>query len=220
MGGISSSSRVLELMHNAQKGVYGDNMESYQTASLPLCGFLLHNLPSKVSDRNDIDQIQYVYLRELEAYIPLIFTNRHPRHVAFWNPMLRVEDYTIQRDDVTLTMSISNVASMVHIDTDVRAFELLKVVICTVDNNCVTTTMGGGANNSSRKDIVDSISNRHRFAIVNFWRNIDLRRVGNTPLEILYKRINLRYHFQQQGEACFHTSILIQTTASGTHIFQ
>jgi len=73
----------------------------------------------------------------------LIFADRQPRHVAFWNPMLRVEDYTIQRNDATSTMSTSNVASMIHIDTEIRAFKLLEVGIGTVENNCVTTTMGG-----------------------------------------------------------------------------
>ena len=57
--------------------------------------------------------------------------------------MLRVEDYTIQRNDVALTMFTSNVTSMVHIDTDVRVLKLLKVVIGTVKNNCGMTTMGG-----------------------------------------------------------------------------
>jgi len=57
--------------------------------------------------------------------------------------MLRVEDYTIKRNDATSTMSTSNVASMVHINTDIRALELFEAVIGTVENNCVTPTMGG-----------------------------------------------------------------------------
>jgi len=199
---ISSSSRVLELIYDAQKGIYDDNLESYQTASLPLCGFLLRNSPSKCSDWSNINQIKHVYLRELEAYIYLIFADRQPRHVAFWNPMLRVEDYTIQCNTITSTMSTLNVASMARIDTGVRAFNLLKVVIGTVENNCVTATIGG-TNNYSRKDIVDLISDGHCFAIVNFWWNIDPRPVGSAPLAILYKSIYLCCHCQQQGKDRF-----------------
>jgi len=72
----------------------------------------------------------------------LIFADRQPRHVEFWNPMIRVEDYMIQHDDGAFTMSTSNVTSMVHINIDVRAFELLKVVIGMLENNHATTTMG------------------------------------------------------------------------------
>ena len=140
---IGSSSRVLEPIYDTQKGVYDDNFESYQTASLPICSFLSRNLPSNFLDWNNINQIQRVYLRELEAHIPLIFTERQPRHVAFWNLMLRAEDYTIQRDNVTLTMCTSNVVSMFYIGAGVSAFKLLEVVIGTVENNYVSTTMGG-----------------------------------------------------------------------------
>jgi len=183
----STSNRVVEPIFDARKGIYDHDLEGYRTASLPLCGFSLLNLPSDVTDWNAIDQIQHVYLQELEVCIPSIFPGKQTRHVEFWNPMLRGEDYTIQRDYDDTSMSTSNVASTVHIDTDIGAFESLDEIVGMVENNRVATRTGG-TDDFSRVDIIDSISNGHRFAIVNFWRNIDPRPVESAPLAILYTK--------------------------------
>jgi len=196
--------RVVEPIHDARNGVYDHSLDRHQPASLPLCGFSLRRIPSDVTDWSDVEQIRRTYLRELEAIVPSVFPDRRLRHdVAFWNPMLRGEDYDMARDDgtddgtdgtnTTVGISTSNVASMVHIDTDVGAFDSIDELVAMVDNNRVN---GSGPNDGfSRADIVDSISAGHRFAIVNFWRNVGPTPVERAPLALL----DTRYTSDERG---------------------
>ena len=97
--------------------------------------------------------------------------------------MLRGEGYRNQRNDNT-SISTSYVATMAHIDTDVGAFETIDELVSMIENNRMAI-MSDGSDNFDRKDIINLISNGYRFAIINFWRNIDRRPVENSLLAVL-----------------------------------
>jgi len=170
----------VEPIHDARNGVYDHDLMVYRTASLPLCGFSLCKYPNNVTDWRDIDQIKHRYLKELEAVIPSSFPDKPLEHIVFWNPMHRGEEYAIQRgnlDDIHIQHHLYGSHRYRH-----KAFDSLEELVNMVENNRIEETIVKSA------EIIDSISSGHRFAIVNFWRNIDPKPIERAPPAMLYAK--------------------------------
>ncbi len=162
---------------------------------------------SKVMDWRNVTQIQNVYLSELEEHIlPTLFPSKILMS-CFWNPMLRGENhtmserYTVKNDQQSGLVSTSSIASMVHIDTDVGAYESLHDFLSLIENNridqgtCASRDENENENDQDCGDTFDmegyakAIMDGKRFLIMNFWRstNHDVP-VTSSPLAILSTR--------------------------------
>ena len=94
---------------------------------------------------SDVNDIQSKYLPELERIITNnLFSSSSSQILGycFWNPMMRGETCQISRSDGSGTTQegqtpTANIASLVHIDTDVGAYESIQEFLNIVDKNKV-----------------------------------------------------------------------------------
>eukprot|EP00536_Pseudo-nitzschia_multiseries_P002748 jgi/Psemu1/63803/estExt_Genemark1.C_380014 len=173
-------------------------------------GMTLVNSPTAVTDWRCKQEIEEIYIRELETILPSLFSSNITMH-CFWNPMLRGEKLELspprrQRDDSNESMvgaeycdkkrsapaiPTANVASMVHIDTDVGAYASLDDFLAIVETNRVRRGQRDEALFDRNEYEVSIRKDRKRFAVVNFWRNTNrAMSVTNRPLAILSTRYN------------------------------
>ena len=140
---------------------------------------------------SEAEDIQQSYLQELERIVHKLFPTNLINY-CFWNPMLRGETLNISRQEsssVRKSIPTANVASLVHIDTDVGAYESIHELLDIVEKNKVSTM--SSQNNLSVKEVANEIThNKKRFAIINFWRNIGDTPVSSSPLAIMSTRYN------------------------------
>lgn len=128
-----------------------------------------------------VQDIQRHYIPVLEKIIQNLFPDSSYMGCCFWNPMLRGETYTISRPRGNQTPT-SNIAPMVHIDTDVGAFDL-KDFLDIVDKNSVYQS-----DESFTRLATEAIERNKRFVILNFWRNIGDEPVSSSPLALYSTR--------------------------------
>jgi len=111
----------------ARQSLYDDEREMLSDNGLAIINMPLeHQI-----EWGKIEAIERYYIPQLEKIIHDTFHN--VTGYCFWNPMMRGESYSISRSEKSET-STANVASMVHIDTDVGAFNL-KQFLDIVENN-------------------------------------------------------------------------------------
>ena len=162
-------------------------------------GMTLVNSPTRVMYWKDRKHIEDVYIEELENILPTLFSSEIQMH-CFWNPMLRGEDEVLsppeQQSQVDKTgqqehsIPTANIASAVHIDTDVGAYDSLDDFLAIVEKNQVKGQGDDDTRTFERKRCEkEIIQNKKRFAVVNFWRstNRDVP-VTTSPLAILSTR--------------------------------
>lgn len=139
----------------------------------------------------EAEDIQQLYLQELERIVHKLFPTNLINY-SFWNPMLRGETLNISRQEsssVRKCIPTANVASLVHIDTDVGAYESIHELLDIVEKNKVSRM--SSQNNMTVKEVANEIiHNKKRFAIINFWRNIGDTPVSSSPLAIMSTRYN------------------------------
>lgn len=123
--------------------------------------------------------ISDVYLPLLESIVREFFPNIVMS--CFWNPMVRGSEYEISSREGNETPT-ANVASLVHIDTDVGAYSLDEFISLIEKNEIQCKNLP-----SFNKDqFTEAIKvGKKRFAILNFWRNISNEPVKSYPLGIL-----------------------------------
>jgi hypothetical protein len=151
----------IESIYDARQGVrITENVNGKSPATLKHCGFTLLSSSSyqkndtMITDWNNLDQIQDLYLPQLQRLLTEIYEThgRTIRHVIFWNPMLRGKDNEQLRPPrETKITPTAGFASSPHIDMD--------IIHDIRDNHC-------------------------GFAVVNAWRNVGSRPVTNDPLGI------------------------------------
>lgn len=154
-------------------------------------GLAVINSPIRMQtiDWSNVDDVRESYLPELEwILVHNLFPSRRILSCCFWNPMLRGEGLEISRNEGG--MSTANIASLVHIDTDVGAYESIDELLNVIDKNKVEYT------STALIDAFDMASDneKKRFVIINFWRNIDDEPVLSSPLAILSTRYNEDEH--------------------------
>lgn len=168
----------------ARQSLYDDEREMLSDNGLAIINMPLeHQI-----EWEKIEAIERYYIPQLEKIIHDTFHN--VTGYCFWNPMMRGESYSISRSEKSET-STANVASMVHIDTDVGAFNL-KQFLDVVENNALnqsaTLVSTDSAKSIFRQMADDTIGTSKRFAILNFWRNIGPEPVISAPLAIYSTR--------------------------------
>ena len=157
-----------EDIYNARNGVL-DSARQLRPATLNECGFELFDAPTKVSDFSSLRQVRDVYLPELRSILCNVF-NCQEEDVVFWHPILRGQDLTMATRTDARTHT-GPVAGMVHLDTDVGAYEL-DGTINLVDKNRIDEP-------TYQKDVIaDKLHRGQRFVLLNIWRNI-----GDEPIQ-------------------------------------
>lgn len=198
---------IQEFVYNARNGIIHNNNDnhdepngmsiSFHNASLLHNGFALHYSPTSISNYHNLSTISEngnVFKEELECLFQKevdYFGSTKSFNVTFWNPMVRSEEfkYNISGHDGNNIDSIvhetttpkASIASMVHIDTDVGAYPNIKDFITLVEKNRLDKNTYFPTD-----EIVALLERGHRFAIVNFWRNINFHPISQSPLAILY----------------------------------
>lgn len=143
-------------------------------------------------DWSNVNDVRESYLPELERILVCnLFASHKIFSCCFWNPMLRGEGLKISRNEGGT--STANIASLVHIDTDVGAYESIDELLNAVDKNKVEYT-STAVTDFNVKEMASLINEKKRFAIINFWRNIDDEPVSSAPLAILSTRYNEDEH--------------------------
>lgn len=140
---------------------------------------------------SDIEDVQHSYLPELERIIQQLFPSESLMRYCFWNPIVRGETLDISREVGETKTPTANVAPLVHIDTDVGAYNTIQEILDIVEKNKVQSSLPHGAKYGLGhiKGLADEIVNgRKRFVILNFWRNIGHTPVSSAPLGILSTR--------------------------------
>jgi len=181
---------------------------SWHKSLLQKYGMTLVNSPTKVVDWKNRKQIEDAYIQELETILPTLFSSKIDL-CCFWNPMLRGENHVLspprqqsendidaqdEFDDIdhdgVHSISTANVASAVHIDTDVGAYDSLEDFLAIVEANEVKRQNDQDAKSFDRKLYRHEIlEDRKRFAVVNFWRSTNrVAPVVSSPLAILSTR--------------------------------
>lgn len=130
-----------------------------------------------------LEDIERCYIPYLKQIICRLFDNIEC--YCFWNPMMRGESYSVSRSEVEATPT-ANVASLVHIDTDIGAFDLEDFLDIVDENSVYQSTLGDS--HSFRQTAQNAIVNNKRFVVLNFWRNIGSQPVSSSPLAILSTR--------------------------------
>ena len=160
-------------------------------------------LPSDPIDWSRVEDVGRCYLPVLERIIRgVLFPSNELAGCFFWNPMVRGEDYEISRDDDDdggvdgggRRTPTANIASMVHIDTDVGAFDV-KEFLNIVKKNMVrhSTTTSEAVDAINFEEVAHAIvEGKRRFAVLNFWRNIRDEPATSAPLAILSTRYDRR----------------------------
>ena len=132
-----------------------------------------------------LEDVERCYIPYLKQIIHSLFNN--VKGYCFWNPMMRGESYSISRPEGEATPT-ANVAPMVHIDTDIGAFDVADFLDI-VDKNAVYQYTVEDSY-SFRQTAQNDIMSNKRFVILNFWRNIGAQPVSSSPLAILSTRYN------------------------------
>ena len=133
---------------------------------------------------SNVQDIKQSYIPHLEKIIHDIFPNL--MGYCFWNPMVRGESLISTRDERSKTPT-ANIAPMVHIDTDIGAFDL-KEFLDIVDKNSVHQSTTIETSESFMQMAERAVESNKRFLILNFWRNIGDDPVSSAPLTILSTR--------------------------------
>ena len=212
---------AMEQIYDARK-IQQKQYSSQEREMLRDYGFALLHSPTKMntntntnphthtqSDWLDWKNIQKTHLPELQDILSVLFPNKIMH--CFWNPMVRGESYEISRsqeEEGNTEVPTANIAPMVHIDTDIGAYENIDALLNLVENNkmqvMATPTHGGevgivsdngtctngdcgSVESTFDADIfADAVTRgKKRFAIINFWRNIGDAPVTRAPLAIL-----------------------------------
>lgn len=139
---------------------------------------------------SDVNDIQHSYLPQLEKILHQLFPTNLIIESCFWNPMLRGEDIQISRanenDSADHNTPTANIASLVHIDTDVGAYEIDELLAIIEKNKVSSQSTSASRTNVSWEEVSNAITKeKKRFAIINFWRNIGDEPVSSAPLAIL-----------------------------------
>ena len=163
--GNSGDDKVTESIYDARELRILEETKSTQTASkniddvlfchrdlLKKYGITLVDSPTKMMDWKNKKQIEDIYIQELEKILPSLFSSEIIMH-CFWNPMLRGESHKLSSprhqndgdgqqqesddDKYSIPIPTSNVASAVHIDTDVGAYESLDDFLAIIETNQV-----------------------------------------------------------------------------------
>jgi len=141
---------------------------------------------------NELEGVQDCYVPELEKILrDTICPGTKLLAYCFWNPMVRGDTYEISRDGSQNMMSTptANIASQVHIDTDVGAYNNIDDFLGIVEKNQVVSSKADNHHHrSSFNEISDAIIGGKRFAVVNFWRNVGDSPALSSPLAILLTR--------------------------------
>ena len=190
-----------------------------------------------------VDTIQTSYLPELKRIISLLYPSKDILHCHFWNPMMRGENYTISRQEeskrdersrnassvsnVSFQMQTptptANVASMLHIDTDVGAYDSIHDLLRIIQKNQVKDIKDTTVHDDSYwNDMAGNIVNNHqRFIILNFWRNIGKLPVERAPLAILSTkyRNTTSSTLEQRDEKCWFPYVSPDMDKSQLYIF-
>mmetsp|Transcript_8194 Transcript_8194/g.11791 ORF Transcript_8194/g.11791 Transcript_8194/m.11791 type:complete len:383 (-) Transcript_8194:208-1356(-) len=179
----------IEAIHDGRRlqESYHNEREMLKDNGLAIVASPMPTTPINWSER---DSIQQYYLPELEKIINRLFPEKII-HLSFWNPMMRGESLEISRhQDQLLHTPTANIASLVHIDTDVGAYEKIQDVLAIIDNNRIQRNDSSVSSSSSACDDVANaiVSEKKRFAILNFWRNIGETPVSRAPLSIYSTR--------------------------------
>jgi hypothetical protein len=183
----------IESIYDARQGVrITENMNGKSPANLKQCGFTLLSSSSYqknetvITDWNNLDQIQDLYLPQLQQLLTETYETRGRtiRHVIFWNPMLRGKDYEqLRPPSETKITPTAGFASTPHIDMDINAYETLEDFLGLLENNEISSSSSDG--DRRRQEIIHDIRDNHcGFAVVNAWRNVGSSPVTNDPLGI------------------------------------
>jgi hypothetical protein len=188
---------IQEFVYNARNGVIPPNNQEYDdgpntmsslfhNASLSRNGFALHYSPTSISNYHDLKTVcgaSNVCKEELECLlkkeVEYFGSSTKSYNMTLWNPMVRSEEFKDGVDETTTPKA--SIASMVHIDTDVGAYSNIQDIVTLVEKNRLDENTHFPTN-----EIVALLESGHRFAIVNFWRNINSHPVTQSPLAILY----------------------------------
>lgn len=123
--------------------------------------------------------ISDIYLPHLKSIVSELFPNMVMS--CFWNPMVRGSEYEISSREKNKTPT-ANVASLVHIDTDVGAYSLDEFISLIEKNEIQCKHLPS----FDKDQFTEAIKvGKKRFAILNFWRNISSEPVKSNPLGIL-----------------------------------
>lgn len=178
--------QVQTAIWDARLGVLvSDDDNTRKPAVLEEDGFCLRELSHPPLDWSNPEQVKKSYLSRLVELMEKEFSRETLLSVVFWHPMLRTSaEHPLENDDNNDgTISRSNVASLVHIDNDVGAFELdelLKVVF----NNRMDDDDDDKNGNDDMATVMQLVESGHRFAIVNAWKNIRVEPVQRAPLAL------------------------------------
>lgn len=178
----------IETIHDGRRlqELYRNEREMLKENGLAIIASPMPKTPQ--IDWSQTDCVQKYYLPELERIVNKLFPEKII-HLSFWNPMMRGESLEIsrQRGDELQTPT-ANIASLVHIDTDVGAYESIEEVLAIIANNQIRYD-SSTQSSSILEDVADlRVSGRKRFAILNFWRNIGETPITRAPLAIYSSR--------------------------------
>lgn len=178
-----------EPIYNARDGILTES-GSLVRASLGNCGFQLVSAPSEVQDdSNDKEAVKNVYAHELQALLTKEFGRDAIQYMELFHPMVRGEGLEMTTSNSPSEIPTSPTASVAHIDNDIAAFDIDRVVSL-VENNAINK------HHFPRQAIHDAIKSGQRFLVVNCWRNLGKEPIQRAPLGI--------YSIQYKNEnACF-----------------
>ncbi len=187
---IHDGRRMQELMYRNEREMLKENGLAIVASPMP---------QTPQIDWSERDSVQRYYLPELERIVNKLFPEKII-HLSFWNPMMRGELLEISPQRDQLHTPTANIASLVHIDTDVGAYESIGEVLAIIANNRIRYD-SSTLSSSRLEDVADLIvSGRKRFAILNFWRNIGETPVTRAPLAI--------YSPRYDGDVAFPDAVL------------
>lgn len=152
---------------------------------------LTSSLGEEEIDWSQLEHIQMHYIPELEKIIHDLFSPSQILNHYFWNPMVRGEEYQISREKTRSNTPTASIARLVHIDTDIGAFDMSDLLDIIEKNkilNSPTFPRPGIQKHSveTMAEVIDYILHKKkRFVILNFWRNISDSPVSTAPLAIL-----------------------------------
>ena len=185
---LDDGSKPIETVYNGRLGVLAYSDDGNENGSIQMRptsieqdGFTLHTAPTKVQDFTKLEQIKMIYLTELRQIVhDVVASPEELEQLHFWNPMFRGEEQSVtnaERDMTKEHAPTSPTAGMVHIDQDVGAYDTQDFVKLIQRNRI--------EDDFPLEDIVQAIDSGSRFAVVNFWRNADLKHpIQRQPLAV------------------------------------
>jgi len=123
-------------------------------------------LSNDTIDWSNMNDIQSIYLPKLESILHNLFPTISS--YCFWNPMQRGTELEISRatENGSDVIPTANIASLVHIDTDVGAYESIEDVLDIVDKNKVSSTQSS-SNKFNKEDVANDIIQNNTCYISN-----------------------------------------------------